>query len=80
MSFSALSVSLTTKVTKARGVRALNLTLSLLRLILMAISARILITCNRGLMLTLGVLAVDQGQELFDFVDLLGLYEKIHED
>lgn len=36
ISFSALAVSLTTKVTRKRAVRALNLTLSLLRLILMA--------------------------------------------
>lgn len=36
INFSALAVSLTTKVTRKRAVRALNLTLSLFLLILMA--------------------------------------------
>ncbi len=50
MSFSAFSVSFTTSVTRKRAVEALNLTLSLLRLILIALVCLLLTSVRNSLM------------------------------
>lgn len=78
MSFSAFSASWTTKVTSFPGVRALNFTLSLFFFTKMAEKEvknirRISKEKSRH---TLSVLAIGQGEELFDFGNLLRLRTK----